>query len=144
MEHPGREPPGGTGRSPGSPWRCTFPRYLVATGGNSLTRLEAWQIMHEMPYAEGISEDVYGELFSRVGRDESGIQGYFASRASRLSPSPVLAFDSITISTDSENQPEARQGFSKDRDGLDTIKLLTLYSVKDRLLLQRLGVSIES
>ena len=107
-------------------------RYLVATGGNSLARMEAWQVMHEMPYAEGISEDVYCELFGRVGRDESGIQDYFARRASALSSSPVLAFDSTTISTYSENQSEARQGFNKDRDGLDTIKLLTLYSVKDR------------
>lgn len=107
-------------------------RYLVATGGNSLTRLEAWQVMHEMPYADGISEDVYGELFRRVGREESGIQAYFARRAAMLSVSPVLAFDSTTISTYSENQAEARQGFNRDRDGLDTIKLLTLYSVRDR------------
>ena len=107
-------------------------RYLVATGGNSLTRLEAWQVIHEMPYADGISEDVYGELFGRVGREESGIQVYFARRAAMLSVSPVLAFDSTTISTYSENQAEARQGFNRDRDGLDTIKLLTLYSVRDR------------
>jgi len=44
----------------------------------------------------------------------------------------VLAFDSTTISTYSENQSEARRGFNKDGDGLNTIKLLTLYSVKDR------------
>ena len=42
----------------------------------------------------------------------------------------MLAFDSTTISTYSENQSEARQGFNKDGDRLNTIKLLTLYSVK--------------
>jgi transposase len=57
---------------------------------------------------------------------------YFSSRAARLDKSPVLAFDSTTISTYSENQSEARRGFNKDGDGLNTIKLLTLYSVKDR------------
>lgn len=44
----------------------------------------------------------------------------------------MLAFDSTTISTYSENQSEARRGFNKDGDGLNTIKLLTLYSVKGR------------
>ena len=44
----------------------------------------------------------------------------------------MLAFDSTTISTYSENQSDARGGFNKDGDGLNTIKLLTLYSVKDR------------
>ena len=44
----------------------------------------------------------------------------------------VIAYDSTTQSTYSENLHEARQGFNKDGDGLNTIKLLTLYSVKDR------------
>ena len=44
----------------------------------------------------------------------------------------MLAFDSTTFSTYSENQSEARRGFNKDGDGLNTIKLLTLYSVKAR------------
>jgi len=107
-------------------------RYWIGTGGNTLPRLESWQVMHPLPYREGISEDVYGDLFKDVGRNEDGIQNYFSSRAKRLDKSPVLAFDSTTISTYSENQSEARRGFNKDGDGLNTIKLLTLYSVKDR------------
>lgn len=71
-------------------------------------------------------------MFKAVGLNENGIQNYFSCRASRLDTSPVLAFDSTTISTYSENQSEARRGFNKDGDGLNTIKLLTLYSVKDR------------
>ena len=105
-------------------------RYWIATSGNTLPRLEAWQVMHPLPYQDTISEDVYGELFRSVGRNEAGIQSYFSSRSARLSNSPVLAFDSTTISTYSENQSEARQGFNKDGDGLNTIKLLTLYSVE--------------
>lgn len=107
-------------------------RYWVATSGNTLPRLESWQVMHPLPYQGTISEDVYGELFKDTGRNEDGIQSYFSSRAARLSNSPVLAFDSTTISTYSENQSEARRGFNKDGDGLNTIKLLTLYSVKGR------------
>ena len=107
-------------------------RYWIGTDGNTLPRLESWQVMHSLPYREAITEDVYGDLFKDVGRNEDGVQNYFSSRATRLGKSPVLAFDSTTISTYSENQSEARQGFNKDGDGLNTIKLLTLYSVKDR------------
>ena len=107
-------------------------RYWIGTNGNALPRLESWQVMHSLPYREAITEDVYGALFKDVGRNEDGIQSYFSSRSAHLDKSPVLAFDSTTISTYSENQLEARQGFNKAGDGLNTIKLLTLYSVKDR------------
>ena len=107
-------------------------RYLVGSGGDTLPRLESWQVMHPLPYQEAITEDVYGKLFKDVGRNKDGVQKYFSARAARLGESPVLAFDSTTISTYSENQSEARRGFNKDGDGLNTIKLLTLYSVKAR------------
>ncbi len=107
-------------------------RYWIGSGGNTLPRLESWQVMHPLPYPEAITEDVYGDLFKDVGRNEEGVQCYFSARAGRLGETPVLAFDSTTISTYSENQSEARRGFNKDGDGLNTIKLLTLYSVKAR------------
>ena len=107
-------------------------RYWIGSGGNTLPRLEGWQVMHSLPYSEAITEDVYGDLFKSVGRNEDSVQRYFSFRADRLGKHPVLAFDSITISTYSENQSEARRGFNKDGDGLNTIKLLTLYSVKER------------
>lgn len=107
-------------------------RYWIGSGGNTLPRLESWQVMHPLPYNEAITEDVYGKLFKDVGRNEEGVQSYFSARAARLGESPVLAFDSSTISTYSENQSEARRGFNKDGDGLNTIKLLTLYSIKAR------------
>ena len=107
-------------------------RYWLATDGQTLPRLEAWQLTHRLPYSAGISEDVYHKLFAGIGLDESGIQHYFRSRADRLNCNNLIAYDSTTISTHSSNQIEARQGFNKDRDGLDTIKLLTLYSVTNQ------------
>lgn len=106
-------------------------RYWLATEGNTLPRLEGWQITHSLPYSHGISEDVYGELFKNLGYQEERIQKYFYCRAGRLSRAPVIAYDSTTISTYSECQNEARHGFNKEHDGLPTIKLLTLYSIKD-------------
>jgi transposase len=107
-------------------------RYWIGSGGNTLPRLESWQVMHPLPYSDAITEDIYSDLFKDVGRNEDSVQRYFSSRATRLGKSPVLAFDSTTISTYSENQSEARRGFNKGGDGLNTIKLLTLYSVKAR------------
>jgi len=108
----------------------SIPRYWIGSDGNTLPRLESWQVMHPLPYREAITEDVYGKLFKDVGRNEEGVQHYFSARAARQGESPVLAFSSTTISIYSENLSETRRGFNKDGDGLNTIKLLTLYSVE--------------
>lgn len=108
-------------------------RYWLATDGCTLPRLADWQIMNPLPYAYPITQDVYGELFKTIGRDESGIQSYFRRRAERAGTKGLtLALDTTTFSTYSKNQIEARRGFNKDGDGLDTIKLLVLYSVVNR------------
>ena len=107
-------------------------RYLLATDGHSLPGILAWQFNHPLPYEDGISEDIYHELFARVGRDESLQQSFFASRCEGIKGRAVLAYDSTTLSTYSENQIEARYGYNKDGDGLKTIKLLTLYSIETR------------
>jgi transposase len=104
-------------------------RYLLATNGNTLPGILTWQFNHALPYEDGISEDVYHDLFIRVGHDESLQQNFFASRCASIKGKPVLAYDSTTISTYSENQIEARYGYNKDDDGLKTIKLLALYSI---------------
>jgi transposase len=107
-------------------------RYLLATNGQSLPGILTWQFNHPIPYEEGISEDIYHELFVQIGRDESLQQNFFANRCSGIKERAVLAYDSTTISTYSENQIEARHGYNKDEDGLKTIKLLTLYSIETR------------
>lgn len=105
--------------------------YWLGTDGGALSRLEGWQLTHPLPYGESISEDVYSDLFKSLGLNEDGIQRFFSARAGRLSPRPVIAYDSTAVSTYSLNQSEVRRGFYKEHDGLDTIKLLTLYSVRD-------------
>ena len=108
-------------------------RYWVATDGDTLPRMESWQVMNPLPYGHPITQDVYGKLFASVGRNESGVQSCFQCRGQRVSSTGLnLALDTTTFSTYSKNQIEARQGFNKDGDGLDTIKLLVLYSVENR------------
>ena len=107
-------------------------RFFLATDGHSLPLLSTWQFSHPLPYEDGFSEAIYGELFTKVGTDESLQQNYFAARCEGIIGKPVLAYDSTTQSTYSENQIEARYGYNKDGDGLKTIKLLTLYSIDTR------------
>src|SRR5574344_887070 len=107
-------------------------RYLLATNGQSLPGITTWQYTHALPYEDGISEDIYSGLFDKIGRDESLQQNFFACRAARIRDRAVLAYDSTTISTYSENLPEARRGFNKAGDGHNTVKLLTLYSIETR------------
>ena len=107
-------------------------RYLLASNGQSLPGILTWQFNHPLPYEDGITEDVYHDLFMQVGRDESLQQNFFANRCASIKEKAVLAYDSTTISTYSENQIEARYGYNKDEDGLKTIKLLTLYSIETR------------
>lgn len=105
-------------------------RYLVATNGQSLPGIYTWQFRHPIPYEEGITEDIYHDLFRNVGLDESMQQSFFAHRCEGLQDKPVLAYDSTTVSTYSENQIDARYGYNKAGDGLKTIKFLTLYSME--------------
>lgn len=107
-------------------------RYLLATNGQTLPGILTWQFNHPIPYEEGITEDIYHDLFMQVGCDESLQQNFFASRASDIKDRAVLAYDSTSLSTYSQNQIEARYGYNKAGDGLKTIKQLTLYSIETR------------
>jgi hypothetical protein len=107
-------------------------RFLVATSGDSLPHIETWQLTHPIPYADGITEDIYYKLCKSIGTDETFRQRLFYERCRQLGTHPLIAFDSTTQSTYSENQVDARYGFNKDKDGLKTIKYLTLYSVDNR------------
>ncbi len=107
-------------------------RYLLATNGQSFPGITTWQYMHPLPYEDGLSEDIYHGLFEAVGRDESLIQSFFSSRLAGLDSKALLAYDSTTVSTYSGQISEARYGFNKAHDGLETVKLLSLYSIETR------------
>ena len=107
-------------------------RYLFATDGKSHPGITSWQYSHPLPYDEGLSESIYHALFADVGRNESLMQSFFASRLEKAGDTALLAYDSTTISTYSRQISEARFGFNKAHDGLPTVKLLSLYSVETR------------
>ncbi len=107
-------------------------RYLLATNGQTLPGIETWQLNHTIPYEYGITQDIYHDLFRRIGIDESIQQNFFQARCSKISKTDSIAYDSTTISTYSGQIAEARYGFNKAGDGLKTVKYLTLYSIESR------------
>lgn len=109
----------------------TLAQFIVA-GLGTLPNIESWQINHETPYPYPISEDNYHKLFNDIGQNEDGIQEFFAQRAKKLDKNSTIALDSTTFSTYSKKQNEACKGYNKAHDGLDTIKLLILESIKDK------------
>ena len=107
-------------------------RFLVATSGDTIPHIETWQLTHPIPYVDGITEDIYNNLCRTIGTDETFRQRLFYERCKKLGDHPLIAFDSTTQATYSQNQIDARHGYNKDKNGLKTIKYLTLYSVDNR------------
>jgi len=105
-------------------------RYWICTDGQALPRIEGYQLMHNLPYVEGISEDVYYKLFKEMGQNEEVLQNFFQKRLNRCDDKEFVGLDSTTFSTYSKNQKEARFGFSKEPDGMPTIKWVTFLGLK--------------
>ena len=104
-----------------------------ASTHDTLPHFEKWQIMHQTPYPDGISEDVYYKFCQQIGVDETARQRLFHELCRLVGTSPILAFDSTTISTYSRNQTSARYGFNKDNDGLPTLKLVSLFGQENMI-----------
>lgn len=105
--------------------------FWMANPDKTVRRIEEWQISHNLPYSEGMSEDTCYNLMKQLGEDISVSQKYFQKRASHASSKSSVAVDTTTISSYSENLNDVRYGFNKDKNGLATVKLLTLFSIEN-------------
>lgn len=107
-------------------------RYSAARSDHPAALLSTWQVSHAVPCGEPIDENAVHDLYRHVGAHAGIAQQYFKRRAARMPDGDCTVFDSTTMSTDSEQQPEARQGFNKAGDGKDTIKCAAFLSMKTR------------
>ena len=104
-------------------------RFLVCSANEPLSRIRTWQLTHPIPYEEGLSKDICHRLTNELGTNETFRQKLFQLRFDRQPTDElVVALDSSTVSTYSENQLAARYGFNKAGDGLPTIKWMDLYA----------------
>lgn len=106
-------------------------RFWMANPDKSIRRIEEWQINHQIPYEDGLSEDTCYLLMKDLGYNTAVSQNYFIQRASHVSSKASIAVDTTTISSYSENLNDVRYGYNKDGNGLATVKLLTLFSTEN-------------
>ncbi len=106
-------------------------RFLVCTDGHTLPYITEWQLTHALPYEDGITEDIYGDLFKRIGLNFELVQNYFKKRIDWCKCGLLIAYDSTTEGTYSQKLDNARYGYNKEGLKLPVIKFLVLYSIKD-------------
>ena len=107
-------------------------RFWMANPDKPIRRIEEWQIMHQVSYADGLSEDVCYNLMQQLGQDIAVSQKYFRRRANRAPSLASIAVNSTTYSSYSDLLNDVRYGYNKDGNGLASIKLMTLFSTKDQ------------
>lgn len=105
--------------------------FWMANPDRAIQQIEEWQICHQLPYLDGISADVCYQLMKEIGQNVSIQQRYFQYRAAFAPSKASVAIDSTTIYSYSEHLNDVRYGFNKDKNGLPTVKLLTLFCLEN-------------
>ncbi|MCR5093582.1 MAG: transposase [Lachnospiraceae bacterium] len=109
--------------------------YDFATDGETWPGLVPWTTKYAglLPYRESpISQDMYHDLFVYLGRNESIKQSVFRHRAEMMGDGELLALDSTTIFTESENLNVGRSAPHKDKLIKNVYKVVEIYSITSR------------
>ena len=99
-------------------------RYIVATDGGPLPEIEEWQLRHELPYRDGISEDVYHRLFEDLGCSETARQKLFVALNEGSEADDGIFYDSTTVSTYSKNIDGSRRSHGQILGPVDNLSLV--------------------
>ncbi|MBR1685044.1 MAG: hypothetical protein IJ708_07880 [Clostridia bacterium] len=103
-------------------------RFLTCTDGERLSNIAIWQLMHPIPYVEGLSEDICRSLTEMLGNIVDFGRGLFTQRLLRQQDDVILvAYDTASYP---QGQSPDRYGVSHGTNGLTAIKLLSLYAEK--------------
>lgn len=108
--------------------------YCFASDGDTWPGIVPWTTKYRgsLPYATAISEDMCHDLFVEIGRDETAKQKIFLDRAKPLRSERLLALDSTTIETFSENLRSPRKAPHKDTLIKNVYKVTFFYSINTR------------
>ena len=83
----------------------TMAWYAFATDGETWPGIKSWGVKYsgQLPYRDGpISQDMYHDLFVKLGQNEQIKQSVFQHRAQTMGAGELLALDSTTIATESK------------------------------------------
>ena len=113
----------------------TMAWYAFATDGGTWPGLMSWCIRYsgQLPYRDNpISQDMYHDLFVKLGQNEGIKQSVFQHRAQAMGAGELLALDSTTISTESKNLNSGRMSLHKDKLIKNVYKVVEIYSITSR------------
>ena len=113
----------------------TMAWYAFATDGGTWPGIKSWCIKYngQLPYRDGaISQDMYHDLFVKLGKNEQLRQSVFQHRAQNMGAGELLALDSTTIATESKNLNSGRMSIHKDKLIKNVYKVVEIYSITSR------------
>ncbi len=113
----------------------TLAWYAFASDGETWPGITSWSTKYAglLPYRDApISQDMYHELFAYLGSNEAIKQSIFRHRVSMMGNGELLALDSTTVATGSENLGVGRKGVHKDKLVKNIYKVVEIYSVTSR------------
>ena len=113
----------------------TLAWYAFSTDGQTWPGIFSWSTKYAglLPYRESpISQDMYHDLFLYLGQNESIKQSIFMHRAAMMGDGELLALDSTTIQTESENLAVGRKAPHKDHLIKNVYKVVEIYSITSR------------
>ena len=113
----------------------TMAWYAFATDGGTWPGIKSWCVKYsgQLPYRDGaISQDMYHDLFVKLGQDEQIKQSVFRHRAQTMGAGELLALDSTTIATESKNLNSGRMSLHKDKLIKNVYKVVEIYSITSR------------
>ena len=113
----------------------TMAWYAFATDGGTWPGINSWCVKYngQLPYRDGpISQDMYHDLFVKIGKDEQIKQSVFQHRAETMGAGELLALDSTTIATESKNLHSGRKSLHKDKLIKNVYKVVEIYSITSR------------
>lgn len=105
--------------------------YLILESENPLSRFSKWARLHRHPFGRDIPSQRSSELFMSI--TEEAKMKFFRLQGKRRSDNEYWAYDSTTISSNSECLKQVKWGKNKDYDPLPQISLALLFGEKSNL-----------
>lgn len=105
--------------------------YLILEDNNPLSRFHKWALLHKHPYGMDIPSQRSSDLFQSI-TEESKMQ-FFRLQGKRRAENEFWAYDTTSISSNSDCLCQVRYGKNKDNDPLPQVNLALLFGEESGL-----------
>ncbi len=105
--------------------------YLILEENNPLFRFEKWSNLHRHPYGKDISSQRSSELFASITEEDK--TSFFKLQGKRRIDKEFWAYDTTTISSNSELLRQVQYGKNKENDPLPQFNLALVFGEESNL-----------